>query len=88
MASPAVGRKSANMISTIGRMPTRLIPRATFRKPFSQIGVLRTLASPYFSASPMLVLKTPPSALTSSPRSRTASSAAIASSSAALMASR
>jgi len=85
-ASPAVGRKSANMISTIGRMPTRLIPSATPTNAFSQIGVLRTRSGPYFSMRPEFVLKIPPSAPTSSPISRTASSAAIASSIAAVIA--
>ena len=88
IASPAVGRKSANMISTIGRSPTRLIPSATPTKPFSQIGVTRTRSRPYFSTRPPLVLKTPPSASTSSPISRTAGSDARESSSAALIASR
>jgi len=57
-----VGRKSENMISTTGRRPVRLMPRATPKKPFSQIGVLRTRAVPNFSTRPMLVLNTPPSA--------------------------
>ncbi len=75
------------MNSTIGRMPMTAMPRATPVKPFSQMGVLRT-RSPYFSARPALVLKTPPSLATSSPMRRTAGSAAIASSMAALIASR
>src|SRR3954470_7988724 len=86
--SPAVGRKSANMISTIGRSPTRLIPSATPTKPFSAIGVTRTRSRPYFSTRPPFVLKTPPSASTSSPMRRTAGSEARESSRAALIASR
>ena len=39
IASPAVGRKSLNMISTTGRRPVTDIPIATPTNPFSQIGV-------------------------------------------------
>ena len=88
MASAAMGRKSANMISTTGRRPTRLMPRATPTNPFSAIGVLRTRSGPKRSISPPLVLKTPPSAPTSSPISSTDESASIASPTAAVTASR
>jgi hypothetical protein len=87
MASPAVGMKSANMNSTMGRMPMTAMPRATPVKPFSQMGVLMT-RPPCLSARPALVLKTPPSLATSSPMKTTAASSASASSMAALTASR
>ena len=44
MASPAVGMKSANMNSTMGRRPMTAMPRATPVKPFSQMGVSMTRA--------------------------------------------
>ena len=56
----------ANMISTIGRSPVTDIPSATPMNPFSQIGVFVTRPGNR-SGSPSFVLKTPPSAATSSP---------------------
>src|SRR3984893_4950045 len=88
IASPAVGRKSLNMISTTGRRPATAMPSATPRNPFSQMGVLRTRLSPNRSTTPSLVLNTPPDAPTSSPMSITVGSAAISSMSAAATASR
>jgi hypothetical protein len=86
-ASAPVGRKSLNMISTTGRRPVTAMPRATPRKPFSQIGVLITRPG-NASGRPAFVLKTPPAAPTSSPMKYTLESAASASASAALTASR
>ena len=87
IASPAVGRKSLNMISTTGRSPVTDMPIATPTKVFSQIGVFSTRPGNR-SSSPWFVLKTPPSAPTSSPISSTRSSRSISSKSAALTASR
>ena len=88
IASPAVGRKSANMISTIGRIPTRLIPSATPTNPFSQIGVVRTRAGPKLLDEPGVGLEDAAVGADVLAQQRTAGSAAIASSSAALIASR
>ena len=88
IASPAVGRKSANMISTTGRSPVTAIPSATPTKPFSQIGVFRTRSGPKRSTRPTLVLKTPPSFATSSPMKITLGSLASSSSSASRIPSR
>ncbi len=66
IASPAVGRKSENMISTIGRRPVTDIPIAIPTNVFSQMGVFLTRPGNR-SGRPPLVLKTPPSWATSSP---------------------
>ena len=87
IASPAVGRKSLNMISTTGRNPVTAIPIAAPINVFSQIGVFVTLPG-NFSGNPVFVLKTPPSIATSSPRSNTRGSERISSSRAAPTASR
>ena len=59
-------RKSAHMISTIGRRPTMAAPSAAPSIALSEIGVSKT-RSPYSSASPRVTPKTPPGPATSSP---------------------
>src|SRR6185369_4746303 len=80
MPSITSGRKSPNMISITGRLPDTALPKAAPISASSEIGVSNTRASPYFSASPGVVTKTPPATAMSSPKRITLSSRASSSS--------
>src|SRR5512134_2147265 len=74
--------KSANSISTTGRMPLRAIPIAIPTMPPSFSGVSITRSAPNRAINPSVARKTPPSLPTSSPRTITLGSRAISSRSA------
>src|SRR5712692_1739466 len=88
MASLALSKKSANMISITGRIPVTAIPRAAPTKPFSEIGVSITRSGPNSSSRPSVVLNDPPAAAISSPSKITRLSARSSSASAARIACR
>ncbi|CAB5041609.1 unannotated protein [freshwater metagenome] len=79
-------RKSANIISTIGRKPATALPKAADDKASSEIGVSKTRSSPYLSLNPGVTANTPPASATSSPKKITSLSAANSSSMASLIA--
>ena len=75
--SQQTAKKSANMISAIGRIPVIAAPIAAPRIACSEIGVSRTRTGPNSSSRPAVVLNTPPAPATSSPRNTTAGSRRI-----------
>ena len=81
-------RKSANIISAIGRMPATALPKAADAIASSEMGVSKTRSSPYLSRKPGVAANTPPASATSSPKKMTFSSAANSSSIASLIAPR
>ena len=60
--------KSANITSTIGRMPSTAAPMPRPMNAVSEIGVSMIRWGPNRSSSPVVELKMPPYAPTSSPR--------------------
>ncbi len=75
--SQQTAKKSANMISAIGRSPVIAAPMAAPRIACSEIGVSRTRSGPKRSSSPTVALNTPPAPATSSPRNTTFGSRSI-----------
>ena len=82
IASMAIGRKSANMISSTGRSPETAAPKAAPESTSSEIGVSKTRSAPWRSCRPGVTANTPPGLATSSPKKTTSSSRSSSSSSA------
>jgi len=61
-------KKSTNISSAIGRIPSTAAPIARPRNALSEIGVSMTRSGPNRSSSPVVEEKIPPYAPTSSPR--------------------
>ncbi len=61
-------KKSTNINSAIGRMPSVAAPVAKPMKAVSEIGVSMIRSGPNWSSSPVVELKMPPYFPTSSPR--------------------
>src|SRR6516162_9469698 len=74
MATP---KKSANISSTTGRMPSTAAPTPRPMKAVSEIGVSSTRSGPNWSSSPVVAPKIPPYFPMSSPRTKTSASRSI-----------
>ncbi|MNQ94206.1 hypothetical protein D3C85_1097130 [compost metagenome] len=77
MASMHTPKKSTNISSTIGRMPSEAAPTAAPMKAVSEIGVSRTRTLPNSSCRPRVLPNTPPSWPMSSPITNTRGSRRI-----------
>ena len=74
MATP---KKSANISSTTGRMPSTAAPTPRPMKAVSEIGVSSTRSGPNWSSSPVVAPKMPPYLPMSSPSTTTPASRSI-----------
>src|SRR6266498_2663744 len=74
MATP---KKSANMSSTMGRMPSTAAPTPRPMNAVSEMGVSITRSGPNLSSRPVVELKIPPYLATSSPSTTTPASRSI-----------
>src|SRR6516162_6859903 len=74
MATP---KKSANISSTTGRMPSTAAPTPRPMKAVSEIGVSSTRSGPNWSSSPVVAPKMPPYFPMSSPSTKTSGSRSI-----------
>ncbi len=70
-------KKSTNISSTIGRMPSAAAPIAVPMNAVSEIGVSMTRSLPYLASRPPVAPKMPPYLATSSPNTKTSLSRSI-----------